>query len=1274
MLASQAFGIDSKGDDDGLVPSWGAPKRTSMFKKTFKAIGKVKKIKNVATKKQKKLPMELMTSDASFDFDLSEGNEEDEDDDDEDGDDLIGHTEEVEADLVEEGGNDEEQSDQDDVAEGEENGIMDYPENLKDEDNNDEGEGKACISDMGDRHRGGKSGKPRSKRGLVKGPSMAQDADDQAVTQFIPVSPVGRKGSLKEPRREGLASPRTPSSKKKTGVAKGLVGVPLDPIAVVAEDQAVSPPPAPKDNSAVVTPSPRRKFSLPVMGVGHRSPVVSDKTGATMDDSVAVEAKVGQNEQTLGRLSQTFGPGTAFDGYFSKIKELKQKLPPTAETWNAKKDKVPTEGKDGNETSVVLTLTDGEDPSLAATISIDLASDMKLKPMGSKSTEAMPEQTATTQGNDNNKASSNGDATGAESFLLSPKLFSKMFRRDKSGGKKDRKAKEERGFKSAATKEGGNKGDPASSTASTTEHDTSHSTPEEYQANSSPQNDASTDDHLADQIPDPRPSSARHISESSPGHVQKPRPASARQFSDSSSSISPKPISARQLSRGSSTNTLKRPSMTRHASAEESPSDRSRRLSSREKDDNSEELNSLGAPLTPGQPTSLRDIRRMMEAGKGGENEGFINALSEPPATPSTQPRALTRRTSRRLQRKQVTLDDLKSPKEEASTGHLSRDAVSRSISSGLGRHHNTDSSSAGARRARRSKSFTDTRMSQKNIPEESELETEVQENNPSSWVRNVERINEDSSQVAHRSRRSARNSEPPSRSQRSSDKGTSDNRGAEISISENGIPEEAETETSDLTKAASLKNLGDGSEDTPHTGHRNRRPSRPVEPASDKRRRGTRRGIQNNEASIESTQPKTTTPAPQRGFARSVSLRNFYGANEGKSRNLLLETFGSKEIGDDREHHSDGEVERATSKSAAKDDDAKTMIPEKDSTDQDSAANGTSKSDANDDDDGDDAITPFVTRRARPSYRRNGRVGLDNKSSGVGDSSRNLRSNRRTHTDEESKTSGVENRRMHSESELVSPRAGKHRAQSKDESTSPRANSNRRMHSDSTLDSSSGNSRRQSRPSRKKHAQRSPTTDSQTASELPQEGGEENVYKEEIMVVKDETKGDVELAEGPEEDDVSENGQNEKFEADFEADTSSGETPKGDTSFEAETQSGEAPKEEEIARVAELDVSSTLNMNPPKGKPPKGKSPRLSAALQMGSRKKGHEQMDDQSVFSDVFGSVNSDGSTHLFRPGMSFQIHTAEELCAPQLMFNLKENDEGMDVQVSNPHVPSN
>ena len=57
---------------------------------------------------------------------------------------------------------------------------------------------------------------------------------------------------------------------------------------------------------------------------------------------------------------------------------------------------------------------------------------------------------------------------------------------------------------------------------------------------------------------------------------------------------------------------------------------------------------------------------------------------------------------------------------------------------------------------------------------------------------------------------------------------------------------------------------------------------------------------------------------------------------------------------------------------------------------------------------------------------------------------------------------------------------------------------------------------------------------------------------------------------------------------------------------------------------------------------------------------------MDDQSVFSDAFGSVVGDGPG--FKPDKQFpEIHTAEELCAPQLVFNPKENEEGVDVQVS-------
>ena len=103
-----------------------------------------------------------------------------------------------------------------------------------------------------------------------------------------------------------------------------------------------------------------------------------------------------------------------------------------------------------------------------------------------------------------------------------------------------------------------------------------------------------------------------------------------------------------------------------------------------------------------------------------------------------------------------------------------------------------------------------------------------------------------------------------------------------------------------------------------------------------------------------------------------------------------------------------------------------------------------------------------------------------------------------------------------------------------------------------------------------------------------------------------------------------------------------------------------------DTVKIENVDSSPQIAGTPPMKVKPRRVTPCLSATLQMGAMRKGHQHMDDQSVFSDAFGSVVGDAPG--FKPDNKLfpEIQTVEETCAPQLIFNPKENDEGVDVQV--------
>ena len=1354
MLANQGYGINSNADDERLVPDWAGQKRGGMLQKTMKAIGKVK----ISGKnKKKKAPMELMDSDSSLQYkNQSKGGETT----DSDGEHMQ-NAEELDA--IDDKAVDSDQPgteiDSDKVIDG---GSSDVGsgEGAQEVENGEQGTKCNFDRDDGETDNPDVFSSPESRRILVEEKVMDNAKKDAATPKTATVS-IDADGAMQfGPSAPSLqvSMPETPSAytpgqwkkrslipkmkgmkglgsvikmkngiernKKKsmqlmesvasmdyhvdefqmrdrensipddgnrlshedvegnavipngTAVETSMVALcengdaptssrslPSSSLDVYTLDEADTPntpiveknvisgvmqfdpsgiatehsfPQTPMANTASIANSANRDSTSSVTS----SAPGGMKGGDEVSSEDPVSSQLGQEvttkrdqldgngDKTLGRLSETiktFGSGTAFDGYFSKIKDMKQQIEAADNAPKLSKEGV--EDQANGKSSVLLTLTGSHDAPLSTTIQLELDEGMKLNALVASKGE---------------KSQTNGEKVTADSLFKSPIKPSKMSRRSKhSGGKESRRSRE--GLQSGGTKVDSSK---ENTTQEISIHDKkSDASPSKSssEALKSAKFSSSTHSHQDgtvswNRVRTSKPRGASDAQEkpaTSSGHSPKSRKSSSHTSDSPSRRLKRPALSGRKKSTGSdddkggvSWKRIESPKSRRSSAGQGqpdntqsgaiSPSRSSKRNTTsghivsnrpRRKKQPAEERTGDQAsvatvhgvpeisPSLVGQPsTSLREIRRLVEASKG-EREDLatlpLDLIShETPSTSSSQPRTPSnRRTSRRLQR-------IASRTETPGPSPSPRVNMARASSL---RNFRYDKDAPGSSTAA----------------------------NPT------------------QQRRGAR----PSESTTSKDV------------------------TGDCShdRSSRDKTHGEPSEDPSLGNHRHRR-SRNFSDvgASDNSRQ------RNHKKSSESS----ALPVAQnrRMFSRSESLRHFGRPSDGNGP-VVSDIFGDSNVVDG-------------------------PVGEEDAIDSAIPAQSQNPSEENKDasSEGDVSAAPFVSRRTRPSHKRNSRIVPENSGeirsmdspSGSRGSLRRQKA-RRKHSESSELKNAEETGNRASTTSIGDSRDIVNAGTPKDanldsiqtQSSSPQpkgialdsnqaqpsssqqkttARDSIQAQSSSTQQNAEGETE-ESRKSMHKHSGKKKHRQQLPDSETKLEKSKEANMDEQQTNGKAERKLDFssESSAIGEKSEVVEAEQAEKT-----------DTPEVEQAMEIIPQAPPASEKTDAVELKELprevveprqvDTWSEPTGCPPtkaKAKPKRG-PPRLSATLQLGALRKGHQHMDDQSVFSDAFGSVVGDGPG--FKPDKQFpEIHTAEELCAPQLVFNPKENEEGVDVQVS-------
>ena len=337
MLSNQAYGVNSKDDADDDVAAY-ATKRSSVFKKTMKAFGKVKPMFKGG--KNKKTKMELFEScgDLEFDFDV-DGEDFAQDD--------VDSEEEVET-VVES---------------NEKPEPPKAPDTPKTETCSEiaEEEGEEQEEDRIAELTPPSSPPPQVQQGMLKGTTMIGNASnepqndntkpvtsDEVTAENIAESASPRKPSSgrklrSSSKRADYVSPR--SSKRKPAVSpvpkKGPL--PTSPRFSPKPHSKLSPG-APKISPKPHSPKSKGRSSsrkLPSSkdldaSVGDLLPSATGVKDKSVEpamlsirnlDALEVD-KVGDNEESLRRLSNAFGNDSALGGYFTKLQEKKEPSKP----------------------------------------------------------------------------------------------------------------------------------------------------------------------------------------------------------------------------------------------------------------------------------------------------------------------------------------------------------------------------------------------------------------------------------------------------------------------------------------------------------------------------------------------------------------------------------------------------------------------------------------------------------------------------------------------------------------------------------------------------------------------------------------------------------------------------------------------------------------------------------------------------------------------------------------------------------------------------------